>query len=120
MMTARGDQERRSLLLWPEEWEKLDELAGEFGTCPPTGPKAGQPSWRSLVKEIARGAIGLERLRDPEPVERQLSSIICPICGQEIVYSGPGAQHLAAHVRAGEAEDLGEEVKDWTKRYVRT
>jgi len=115
---SRGEQKRRSLVLWPEEWEKLERLADELGTCPPTGPRAGRPSWRSLVKEIARGDIELVRAREPEPVERQTTSIICPICGQEIAYGGPGAQHLAAHVRAGEAEDLGEEVEDWTERYV--
>jgi hypothetical protein len=48
-------QERRSLLLWPHEWEALEGLAQEYETVPPCGPTAGQPSWRSLVKEIARG-----------------------------------------------------------------
>jgi hypothetical protein len=50
---------RESLTLMPEDWDRLEELAREHRTLAPTGPTAGQPSWRSLIKEIARGRFTL-------------------------------------------------------------
>ena len=61
--------ERQSLELQPEDWEALDKLAREFDTCPPSGPTAGEPSWRSLIKEIARGELILSRPEEDEEVE---------------------------------------------------
>ena len=46
---------RRSLDLGPAEWAHLEALAAQFNTCPPSGPTAGKPAWRSLIKEISRG-----------------------------------------------------------------
>jgi hypothetical protein len=60
--------ERRSLVLLPEEWGHLDALAEELDTCPPTGSRAGQPSWRSLIKEVARGELAVTR---PEPEQEE-------------------------------------------------
>jgi hypothetical protein len=67
------DQVRRSLLLWPDEWEALAQLAQQFKTLAPTGPNAGQASWRSLVKEIARGNLVVaprETLEKPQLGQR--------------------------------------------------
>jgi len=61
-MTPRKKVERRSLVLTPEEWAHLEALAAQFETCPPSGVTAGQPSWRSLVKELARGQLDLQRV----------------------------------------------------------
>jgi hypothetical protein len=52
---------RQSLTLTQEDWDQLDKLAVQFNTCPPSGVTAGKPSWRSLIKEIARGEIVLSR-----------------------------------------------------------
>jgi hypothetical protein len=57
--------ERRSLELTPQEWAHLEALAERFDTCPPSGVTAGQPSWRSLVKELARGQLTLVRVETP-------------------------------------------------------
>jgi hypothetical protein len=44
---------RKSLELTVEQWQVLEEIAAQLKTCPPSGPTAGQPSWRSLFKEVA-------------------------------------------------------------------
>ena len=53
------EQTRQSLTLMPEDWERLRELAREHQALAPAGPTTGQPSWRSLIKEIARGRFRL-------------------------------------------------------------
>jgi hypothetical protein len=63
------EKERRSLELAPDEWQALEGMAEIFGTCPPSGPTAGQPSWRSLIKEIARGAVVIVRPQPAGPQE---------------------------------------------------
>lgn len=55
----RKDFQRRSLELTPAEWQALERLAAEHDTTAPTGATAGKPSWRSLIKAIANGAITL-------------------------------------------------------------
>ena len=48
-------QERRSLPLSVDEWKQLEMLAEKFDTTAPTGTSVGSPSWRSLIKAIAKG-----------------------------------------------------------------
>jgi hypothetical protein len=50
---------RKSLELPADEWAVLEALAEQHKTCPPSGPTAGQPSWRSLFKAIARGELAV-------------------------------------------------------------
>lgn len=57
---------RRSLELTAEQWEALDRLAEEHQTLAPTGPTAGKPNWRSLIKEIAAGRLTLTRKDDSQ------------------------------------------------------
>lgn len=45
--------ERRSLELTPEQWAALDGLAAQTGSVAPSGPTAGQASWRTFVKRVA-------------------------------------------------------------------
>ena len=45
--------ERRSLELTPAEWRALERLAADTASEAPTGPNAGRPSWRTLIKRIA-------------------------------------------------------------------
>jgi len=52
---------RRSIKLSPDEWAHLHRLAAQLNATAPTGTTAGQPSWRSLIKEIAQGKIELTR-----------------------------------------------------------
>ncbi len=47
------DFERRSLELTPAEWRALERLAADTASEAPTGPNAGRPSWRTLIKRIA-------------------------------------------------------------------
>jgi hypothetical protein len=47
---------RRSLELTPQQWQTLEQLAAQFGTTAPTGPAAGQPSWRTLIKRDSKGS----------------------------------------------------------------
>jgi hypothetical protein len=56
-----SEQIRRSIPLMPEEWQRLEQLAKEHHTLAPTGPNAGGPSWRSLMKAIAQGRLTLTR-----------------------------------------------------------
>lgn len=66
---SKKDFERRSIPLSPDEWENLERLAQEFNTVPPSGPTAGKPSWRSLIKEIARGALQVSRPAQEDEAE---------------------------------------------------
>jgi hypothetical protein len=50
---------RKSLELPADEWAALEALAEQHNTCPPSGPTAGLPSWRSLLKAIARGELAV-------------------------------------------------------------
>lgn len=50
---------RKSLKLTEEQWETLQELAEELKATAPTGTHAGEPSWRSLIKDIADKKITL-------------------------------------------------------------
>ena len=49
--------ERRSLQLTKEEWEKLEELAEKLNILAPTSANVGNPSWRSMIKAVAKGEL---------------------------------------------------------------
>jgi hypothetical protein len=53
--------ERRSTELSPVEWQALQDLAADLQALARFGATAGQPSWRTLLKQIARGEITLAR-----------------------------------------------------------
>ena len=44
--------QRRSLELTAAEWQTLEELAAATESTAPSGPNAGKPSWRTLIKRI--------------------------------------------------------------------
>ena len=46
-----------SLKLTPEQWRRLEAIAAELQSVAPTGQHAKRPSWRTLIKDIANGAI---------------------------------------------------------------
>lgn len=50
---------RKSLELTPRQWARLDKLAADLVAKAPTGPNAGHPSWRSLIKLLADGQLSI-------------------------------------------------------------
>lgn len=62
-------QERRSLPLSVGEWEQLEKLADRFRTLAPTGTSAGSPSWRSMIKAIAKGDLLVCEVYEVEDVK---------------------------------------------------
>jgi hypothetical protein len=58
--------ERRSLELTADQWRRLEALARQFQATAPTGPNAGEPSWRTLIKRIAEGQIHLSEQQQPD------------------------------------------------------
>jgi hypothetical protein len=52
--------QRRSLELTAAEWEVIESLAAETESIAPSGPNAGKPSWRTLIKRIADKEITLQ------------------------------------------------------------
>jgi hypothetical protein len=58
--------ERRSLQLTHEEWRRLEYLAEAHDTKAPAGPTTGEPSWRTLIKAIAKGDLMVSRSEEAE------------------------------------------------------
>lgn len=52
--------ERRSLQLSPDEWRELEDWAAVFDCRPSQGSQIEKTSWRTLIKQIARGDIHLD------------------------------------------------------------
>ena len=52
--------QRRSLELTAAEWEVIENLAAATESTAPSGPNAGEPSWRTLIKRIANKEITLQ------------------------------------------------------------
>ena len=52
---------RKSLLLTPEEWARLQDIAAEVVSNAPTGSNAGHPSWRTLMRDIASNTLTVTR-----------------------------------------------------------
>ena len=48
---------RRSLKMSPENWAVIDDLAVDMNAKARTGSRAGLPSWRSLLYQIATGKL---------------------------------------------------------------
>ncbi len=55
---------RRSLELTAEQWQAIETLASELATNAPSGPSAGRPSWRSLIKLLADGRLTISKTGD--------------------------------------------------------
>lgn len=48
---------RKSLKLTEEEWKNLQDLAEKHEVFATRGTHTGDPSWRTLMKQIANGEI---------------------------------------------------------------
>jgi hypothetical protein len=57
---------QHTINLTPDLVANLDRLAGRLGCHAVTGPKAGQPSWRTMLRYIA---LGLYQVRRPSQFE---------------------------------------------------
>jgi hypothetical protein len=49
--------ERRSLQLTLEQWQALEQLAEDLGVRSEGGERIGTPSWRTMVRLVAVGAL---------------------------------------------------------------
>lgn len=66
--TTNPDAWRRDTAkLTHTEWAALDAIAAQVGATATTGPTAGQPSWRRLLKEIANGDLIVIRPTEDQP-----------------------------------------------------
>lgn len=54
-------QIRKSIKLSKELWQRLERIAAEVQALAPPGLRTGQPSWRTLLTEIARGNLTVSR-----------------------------------------------------------
>lgn len=54
---AKAEWRRESLPLTVQDWEALDRIAAQHEATATGGRKAGEPTWRALVRQIARGSI---------------------------------------------------------------
>lgn len=52
---------RRSLKMSPENWAVIDKLAADLNTTASTGSRAGLPSWRSLLYQVATSKLVVVR-----------------------------------------------------------
>jgi len=62
-------QERRSLPMKKSEWKNLEDLSDHFQTNAPRGISTGSPSWRSLIKAIAKGDLIVCQKYEMEEIE---------------------------------------------------
>ncbi len=54
-------QVRKSIKLSADLWRKLEAIAADVQAIAPPGQGTGQPSWRSLFSEIAKGNLIVTR-----------------------------------------------------------
>lgn len=54
-------QIRKSIKLSADLWRRLESIAAEVQAIAPPGQGTGQPSWRSLFSEIAKGNLIVTR-----------------------------------------------------------
>lgn len=85
---------RKSLELTEKQWEVLELLAEKFNACPPSGPTAGSPSWRTLIKLIAAGDLNVT----PAPRPPVNSGGVYTFANGNVVINIPGKMTLAAGI----------------------
>lgn len=51
------DSQRRSHKMSEENWAAIDEIAADLNATASTGSRAGLPSWRSLLYQLATGKL---------------------------------------------------------------
>lgn len=54
-------QLRKSIKLSADLWHKMEFIAAEVQALAPPGQTTGQPSWRTLITEIAKGNLIVSR-----------------------------------------------------------
>lgn len=89
------DFERRSLELTPNQWQALDRLAASLGALAPTGPTAGQPSWRTLIRHIADAGLEVRPLTCAAETEGDMRRYLV------VVEGGQNGKNYAARKQSG-------------------
>jgi hypothetical protein len=59
--TAGSRSVKRTLVLLPEDWDRLEQLAGSLGCLNRRGSAVGRPSVAALMRDLARGTIHARR-----------------------------------------------------------
>lgn len=68
MTDTTGDNwTRDTAKLTNAEWAALTAIAAQVGAFATTGPTAGKPSWRRMLKDIANGELSV--IRNAQPAE---------------------------------------------------
>lgn len=49
----------QTIPMYPREWANLEDLAEQAGARAATGQRFNEPSWRSLLRAMARGKLGV-------------------------------------------------------------
>ena len=57
---------QKSLHLTPEQWGVLEQLAADLGSLAPAGPRAGLPSWRTMVKDVSDGKLRIVAVKEKD------------------------------------------------------
>jgi hypothetical protein len=65
--TAGSRSVKRTLVLLPEDWDRLEQLAGSLGCLNRRGSAVGRPSVAALMRDLARGTIHARRSGSGEP-----------------------------------------------------
>lgn len=88
---------RRSLKMSPENWAVIDEIAADLNTTAKTGSRAGLPSWRSMLYQLATGELVVMRAT-------MLVATIKTINRLEVKPRSSGAKrHILTRLRAANA-----------------
>lgn len=86
--------ERRSHKMSEENWSVIDAIAKDLGAKAKTGSRAGLPSWRSLLYQLATGKLVVMRAT-------MLADTIIVVNRLEVKPRSTGAKrHLLARLRA--------------------
>jgi hypothetical protein len=64
-------QIRKSIKLSADLWLKLESIAADVQAIAPPGQTTGQPSWRTLITEIAKGNLTVTRKEQDKYVSQQ-------------------------------------------------
>ena len=67
-------QLRKSIKLSADLWQKLESIAAEVQALAPPGQTTGQPSWRTLITEIAKGNLIVTRKEQDRDSDSNLST----------------------------------------------
>lgn len=107
---------RRSLKMSPENWARIDAIAEDLNATALTGSRAGLPSWRSMMYQIATGKLSVVPTVEAKEqviqtalyitlIDKLLADTIKALNRLEVKPRSAGAKrHILARLRAVNAE----------------